>query len=151
MPSVDTKPPANHPVPKPAAPDLDAAKAGPAGPPPPPAATHRVVCHRPGDLRSELYDGPVHYRDAQGRSLPIDTTLGASKDGRRHNIANAFDLSLADSAASSAVARVAFDGLSVGFGLDGAAKVTGIADARSMTCAKVRNDTDLRLSSRSSG
>ncbi|MDQ4070904.1 MAG: hypothetical protein M3203_15755, partial [Actinomycetota bacterium] len=115
------------------------------------ATSKTFAGERPGELRSELYAGPVHYRDAQGRWLPIDTTLGASTNGRRHSKANTFDLSLADSGVDAAVARVAFDGLSVGFGLDGAAKVTGKADARSVTYARVLKDTDLRLTSRGSG
>ncbi|MGH9224174.1 MAG: GDSL-type esterase/lipase family protein [Acidimicrobiales bacterium] len=116
------------------------------------ASSKTFAGDQPGQLRTELYDGPVHFKDAQGRWADIDETLVAAKDGRRHAAANAFDLSLASSSTDAAVARLAIDDKhSVGFSLDGAAKVTAKADAKSVTYPRVRKDTDVRLSSQTSG
>ena len=116
------------------------------------ATSKTFVGDEPGQLRTELYDAPVHFKDPQGRWTEIDDLLGASTDGRRRNGANAFGLSIADSAADKALARLAVDTThSVGFALEGAADVKGNADARSVTYAKVRHDTDVRLTSRRTG
>lgn len=107
---------------------------------------------QPGQLRTEFHDGPVHFQDAQGRWADIDDTLVVSKDGRRHNKSNAFDLSVAATSTDGAVARLAVDDKrSVGFSLDGAAKVTAKTDSKSVTYPKVRKDTDVRLTSRPTG
>lgn len=116
------------------------------------ANSKTFIGDQPGQLRTELYDGPVHFKDAQGRWADIDETLVVAKDGRRHAAANAFDLSVASSSTDTAVARLAVDDRhSVGFSLDGAAKVTAKADGKSVTYPKVRKDTDVRLSSQASG
>jgi hypothetical protein len=94
----------------------------------------------------------VHYRDAGGRWADIDTNLGASKDAKRKNKANSFELSLADSAADPSLAKVSLDaGHTVGFALQGAAKVKAKADKAAVTYPRVTNDTDLRLTSNTTG
>lgn len=60
---------------------------------------------QPGQLRTEFYDEPVHFKDAQGRWADIDDTLVASTDGRRHSTANAFDLSMAATSTDGAGVR----------------------------------------------
>ncbi|MGH9222546.1 MAG: DNRLRE domain-containing protein [Acidimicrobiales bacterium] len=116
------------------------------------ANSKTFVGDQPGQLRTALYDGPVHFKDAQGRWADIDESLVAARDGRRHAAANAFDLSVASSSTDVAVARLAIDDKhSVGFSLDGAAKVTAKADGRSVTYPGVRRDTDVRLTSQASG
>ncbi|MGH9227012.1 MAG: hypothetical protein ACRD2W_25270 [Acidimicrobiales bacterium] len=116
------------------------------------ATSKTFVGDQPGQLKTTLYPDPVHFKDAQGRWVDIDPALGPSQNGRRSDKANAFDLSLADSSTDAAVARLAVDDKhSVGFSLDGAAKVTGKADAKSVTYAKVKKDTDMRLTSKAKG
>ncbi|MGH9279164.1 MAG: DNRLRE domain-containing protein [Acidimicrobiales bacterium] len=116
------------------------------------ANSRTFVGDEPGQLRTELYDAPVHFKDAQGRWADIDESLVAGTDGRRHAAANAFDLSVAASSTDAALARLSVDDKhSVGFSLDGAAKVTAKADAKTATYPKVRRDTDVRLTSRANG
>jgi hypothetical protein len=116
------------------------------------ASSKTFVADELGQLRTTLYEAPVHFKDAQGRWIDIDDTLGASKDGRRSNGPNVFDLSIADKSTDKALARLALDDKhSVGFALDGAADVTAKGDAKSVTYAKVAKDTDVRLTSRRTG
>lgn len=51
-----------------------------------------LATDKPGELRTELYEALVHFKDRHGRWTAIDDTLGTSKDGRRRNTANVFDL-----------------------------------------------------------
>lgn len=102
----------------------------------------------PGELKTELYAGAKHFKDAKGAWMDIDTELSASKGGKRQNKANSFALTVADSSAEGALASVALDAQhSVGFSLEGAAKVTAIADKSSVTYARTHKDTDVRLTS----
>ncbi|MGI8808327.1 MAG: hypothetical protein ACR2KK_10875, partial [Acidimicrobiales bacterium] len=100
---------AGNPVPDVPAPVVDPARALPSPPAVPrPKAGEELVDRRtatsktfvgdePGQVRTALYEAPVHFKNAQGRWVDIDTTLGTSKDGRRSSGANVFDLSIADS------------------------------------------------------
>lgn len=116
------------------------------------ATSKTFIADELGQLRTTLYEAPVHFKDAQGRWVGIDDSLGASKDGRRSNGPNVFGLSIADKSTNKALARMALDDKhSVGFALDGAAEVKGTGDAKSVTYAKVRKDTDVRLTSRRTG
>ena len=61
-------------------------------------------------------------------------------------------MSVADSAADAALVDVVLDAAhSVGFSLEGAAKVKGEADRKSVTYIKVRKDTDVVITSRANG
>jgi hypothetical protein len=168
LPPVDATPPADRPVPDVAAPALEAAKEK-AGPPGPPAAvatgrsgeelldrrtaaSKTFVGEEPGQLRTTVFQAPVHFKDPQGRWVDIDDGLAAPRDGRRRNGANAFGLSIAENSTDKALARLIIDDKhSVGFALDGAAEVKAKGDAKSATYAKVKKDTDLRLTSLRSG
>ena len=116
------------------------------------AASKTFVGEEPGQLRTTVFQAPVHFKDPQGRWVDIDDALGAPKDGRRRNGANVFGLSIAENSTDRALARLAIDDRhSVGFALDGAAEVKAKGDTKSVTYAKVRKDTDLRLTSLRSG
>ena len=116
------------------------------------ATSKTFVGERPGELRTELYASPLHYRDSRGRWADIDADLGSSKDGRRRSGANSFGLAIADSAADASLAEVSLDDShSVGFGLEEAAKVKGKVDSKDVTYPKVQRDTDVRLTSRFDG
>ena len=92
-----------------------------------------------------------HY-SVDGRWQEIDTTLVMAKDGRLHNKAAGFDLSVAADVSDASVARLGLDAThSVGFGLEGAAKVKGTASKDASTFSTVRKDTQLRLTSRATG
>ncbi len=163
FPPVDPKGPSGKAPPEVEVPNPDVAAVGKPSVPPATKPGEELLDRRtvksktfatdkPGELRTEFYDAPVNFKDPQGRWFAIDDTLGASKDGRRGNAANVFDLSVADSSTDKAVARLAIDDKhSVGFALDGAAKVKGKADQRSVTYPKVHKDTDMRLTSRPTG
>ncbi|WP_170119400.1 DNRLRE domain-containing protein [Tumebacillus permanentifrigoris] len=48
-----------------------------------------------GSFTEQIYLEPIHYEDpATGKLLPIDSTLQLESDGRLHNKANSFDVSL---------------------------------------------------------
>jgi endonuclease/exonuclease/phosphatase family metal-dependent hydrolase len=116
------------------------------------AASKTFVGDEPGQLRTTVFQAPVHFKDPQGRWVDIDDALGAPKDGRRRNGANAFGLSIAEKSTDKALARLDIDDKhSVGFALDGAAEVKAKGDAKSVTYAKVKTDTDVRLTSLRSG
>ncbi len=163
-PPPDSTPPSDHPIPSVAAAGGDPATVLPA-PPSTPAGTpgQEIVERRTatsktfvgdhsGEFRTEVYTAPIHYRDAQGRWADIKAGLGASKDGRRHNGADSFDLSVADSATDASLAAVSLDAShSVGFGLEGAANTKGKTDAKSITYFRARPRTDVRLTSRADG
>ena len=163
FPPVDPSAPTSKPPPEVEVPIPDVASVGKPSVPPAPKPGEELLDRRtvnsktfttdkPGELRTELYEAPVHFKDPQGRWTAIDDTLGTSKDGRRRNTANVFDLSLADSSTDKAVARLAVDDKhSVGFALDGAAEVKAKGDKHSVTYFKVRKDTDMRLTSRRGG
>ena len=103
---------------------------------------------RPGEFKTELYAGVKHFKNAKGDWVDIETELGASKDGKRQNKANSFALTVADSSTGGALASVVLDAQhSVGFSLEGAAKVPATADKSSVTYAKTHKDTDVRLTS----
>lgn len=163
-PAPDTTPPADHPMPSVPAPDADPAKILPTAPTVAAApAGQEVVSLRtatsktfvgdhPGELRTEVYTAPVHYKDAKGNWVDINTDLTPSKNGRRSQVANGLDVSLADSATDAALVSVGLDAThSLAFSLDGAAKATAKADAKSVTYAKVGKATDLKVTSRATG
>jgi hypothetical protein len=88
------------------------------------AATKTYATDREGEFVTELSPVPLHYKDPQGRWQEINTDLVPGKDGRLHNKANAFDVSVAADAADASVARLRLDdNHSVGFGVQGAARV----------------------------
>jgi endonuclease/exonuclease/phosphatase family metal-dependent hydrolase len=106
----------------------------------------------PGEFKTELYAGAEHFKDANGAWIDIDTELGASKDGKRQNKANSFVLTVADSATDGSLASLGLDARhSVGFSLEGAAKVAAKADKSSVTYAQTHKDTDVRLISARTG
>ncbi len=103
---------------------------------------------RPGQLKTELYAGAKHYRDSKGSWVDIDAELSPSKDGKRQNKANSFALSVADSSTDGTLAQLGLDANhSVGFSLEGAAKVTAKGDKSSVTYFRTHKDTDVRLTS----
>ena len=87
-----------------------------------------------------------------GAWVDLDTDLGPSKNGRRRQVSNALDVSLADSSTDAALVDIVLDAThSVGFSLEGAAKAKGKADQKSVTYSKVRKDTDVVITSRANG
>lgn len=115
------------------------------------ATSKTFATDRAGEFVTELSATPVHYK-ADGTWKEIDPTLALAKDGRLHNKGAAFDLSVATDASDAAVARLGLDaGHSVGFALEGAAKVKGATSADASSYAGARKDTSLRLTSRSTG
>ncbi len=110
------------------------------------------VGDNPGERRTEVYGAPVHYQNPQGHWIDLDTDLAPSKNGRRHQVSNGLDVSLADSGNDAGLADIVLDGShSVGFSLEGAAKVTGKTDGKSVTYRKLRKDTDVRITSQANG
>lgn len=116
LPPPDATPPSNNPIPSvPAAPGEPATVLPPAPPSSTAGAPGQEIAERrtatsktfvgdhPGEFRTEVYTAPIHFRDAHGHWADIKDNLGASKDGRRHNGANSFDLSVADSATDAAL------------------------------------------------
>lgn len=115
------------------------------------ATTKTFATDRPGEFVTELSAAPVHYQ-AGGRWLDIDTTLSLARDGRMHNKAAGFDLSMAADANDPSVARLGLDAShSVGFGLEGATKVKGDTSKDVTTYPGARKGTELRLTSRPNG
>ncbi len=116
------------------------------------ANTKTFATDRPGTFVTESSAAPVHYRDAKGHWQEINTTLRLAKDGRLHNNATGFDLSVASNATDASVARLDLDAShSVGFGLEGAAKVNGKASKDATTYSAAWRDTSLNLISRRNG
>lgn len=106
----------------------------------------------PGEFRTEIYAQPINYKDERGHWTRIDPSLGAATNGRRVSKANATTVDLAEQADDDAVGRLRLDaGTSVGFALEGAAKVKAKAEADSMTYTAIRRDSDLRLTSQGGG
>ena len=106
----------------------------------------------PGELRTEFHSTAIHFTDTKGAWVDLDTDLGPSENGRRRQVSNTLDVSVADSAADAALVDVVLDAAhSVGFSLEGAAKVKGEADRKSVIYIKVRKDTDVVITSRANG
>ncbi len=115
------------------------------------ATTKTFATDRPGEFVTEISSEAVHYQ-ADGHWQDIDTELVAGKDGRLHNKAGAFDLSVATKATDASVARLGLDAThSVGFSLEGAANAKGKATEEATTFSGARKDTQLRLTSRPNG
>lgn len=89
---------------------------------------------KPGEFKTEIHSEPVHFKDSTGKWKDIDTSLAPVKDGVRKNKSNAFDLELAETAGGEALATVSLDSShSVGFALEGAAKVKATATKYGVT------------------
>ena len=115
------------------------------------ATTKTFATDRPGEFVTEMSSDVIHYQ-ADGHWQDIDTELVAGKDGRLHNKAGAFDLSVATSATDASIARLGLDAThSVGFSLEGATNAKGKATEEATTFSGARKDTQLRLTSRPNG
>jgi len=111
-----------------------------------------VFANPDGTFTTELSAQAVRFKDAGGRWVNVDTRLAAQASGRYRSRAAQTPVDIAGAADDPQLARVELGpGMSVGFGVDGAARSAGKADEKGVAFAGVREAADLELSAVSSG
>ncbi len=107
-------------------------------------ATQDVYQNANGTFTRDVYAGPVNYQTSSGSWAPIDTTL-ASSGGRWREKGNSLGVSFAPTSGVPVLGSVDLSGgESYGFGLAGAATVTGTQTGSSVTYPGVLPETDLQ-------
>ncbi|MGW4286258.1 LamG-like jellyroll fold domain-containing protein [Streptomyces sp. NPDC004673] len=104
-----------------------------------------------GSFSRKVSPFPLNYKDKKGAWQQIDTAVARGPDGRWDEKSNAVDVGFASKAADEDLASFGKDGKSVGFALEGAAKVAGVAKGSTVAYPGVLPDTDLELTSTSVG
>ncbi|MBL7495115.1 RHS repeat protein, partial [Frankia sp. CNm7] len=111
-----------------------------------------VFANPDGTFTTEVSAAPVRFKDRDGRWVDIDTRLAEQNNGRLRPRAAQAPVEIAAAADDPELARVELGaGVSVGFGLDGAAGSAGRADEAKVVFAGVREQADLELSAANSG
>lgn len=110
------------------------------------SATSTLFRNADGTYTRMVYAGPVNYRAPDGTWQPVNTTLQRGSDGRYHQEANSFKLSLAGQAGESDLVNVGFDGGSgVSYALSGARNVQASVSGPTARYPGVLPGTDLVL------
>ncbi|MFC3572807.1 LamG-like jellyroll fold domain-containing protein [Streptomyces yaanensis] len=104
-----------------------------------------------GSFSRKVSPFPLNYKDPKGEWRQIDTEVARGPDGRWDEKSNAMDVGFGAKSSDKDLASFDKDGKSVGFGLEGAAQVTGTAQGSTVSYPKVLPDTDLQLTSTSIG
>ncbi|MFI8349755.1 Teneurin-1, partial [Streptomyces sp. NPDC085596] len=104
-----------------------------------------------GSFSRKVSPFPLNYKDPKGEWQQIDTAVARGPDGRWVEKSNAVDVGFAPRAADEDLASFGKDGKSVGFALEGAAKVAGVAKGSTVAYPEVLPGTDLELTSTSVG
>jgi RHS repeat-associated protein len=107
-------------------------------------ATQDVYQNANGTYTRNVYAGPVNYQTNSGSYAPIDTTL-TSSGGRWREKANSLGVSFAPTSGAAVLGSMDLGGgESYGFGLAGAAAVTGTQSGSSVSYPGVLPETDLQ-------
>jgi RHS repeat-associated protein len=115
-------------------------------------ATATVYDNADGTHTRQVALTPVNYRDAHGDWQPIDTRVRRAADGRLHETANSLSVDFAPDSADPALASFRTGaGHTLGYGLKGAAKVTGAVTGSEVTYAGALPHTDLVLAPTTTG
>lgn len=102
--------------------------------------------NEPGKFVTQLSDEQVHFKDAAGKLTTIDSSLGAVNNGRRAPKSIPEDVDVAATGDDPALARLRVDdGHAVAFGLEGAAKVTGVVNGSTIAYRGAKPETEVRL------
>jgi large repetitive protein len=97
-----------------------------------------------GSYTKHVYPEPVNYKNSSGSWAAINTNLAAGTGGRWQESANSTGVGFAPKANDPALSSVSFGaGLSLSYGLAGAAAVTGTASGSQVTYPGVLPATDL--------
>ena len=114
--------------------------------------TSDVYANVDGSYTRKVSQDPINYRAADGSWQPIDTTVRRGAGGRYAAGANAFGADFAAQAGDSSLASVRTPaGHVVSYSLQGAASVAGVASGSSVTYPGVLPETDLVVTTESTG
>jgi large repetitive protein len=115
-------------------------------------ATTDLYQNADGSYTKHVYAQPVNFKSSAGSWTPINTSLASGTGGRLQERANSVGVGFAPMANDPALGSLSLgNGLSVSFGLAGAAAVTGTVSGSSVTYADALPDTDLVESGLDSG
>ena len=107
-------------------------------------ATSDMYQNADGSYTKHVYAQPVNYKTSSGSWAAINTDLASGTGGRWQERANSVGVGFAPKANDPALSSLSFgSGLSISYGLAGAAAVTGTASGSTVTYADALPDTDL--------
>lgn len=110
--------------------------------------SHTVYANPDGTRTIRSHNGPVNFRDADGKWRPIDPTLVSDGAGGYRNAAGPVRFSFDPDTDDADPVRISGGGWSLGFGLQGAARgKQAEAQDRKLTYREVDDDVDLEYHS----